>query len=74
MIQSVKTIVRRMIFIIPVLLISMNLSAQDNTAYEKAKSEIQETFGTFPAMFKVFPEHALSGAWDGFKQLNSVRL
>jgi len=60
-----------MIFIIPVLLISMSLSAQDNNAYEEAKSEILEQFGIFPSMFEIFPDHALAGAWETFKQLNS---
>lgn len=68
---SVKSIIRSMIFIIPVFFISITLSAQDNNDYEEAKKEIQETFGTFPSMFKVFPKHALSGAWENFKQLSS---
>ena len=61
---------KKLIFIIPVLLISMTLSAQDDSAYENAKSEIQEQFGAFPSFFEVFPEHALAGAWETFKQLN----
>ena len=69
--RLVKPIIKSMIFIIPVFLITMTLSAQDNTDYEKAKTEIEQTFGTFPSMFKVFPKHALSGAWENFKQLNS---
>jgi len=69
--HTIKNIVRRMIFIIPVLLISMSLSAQDNNAYEEAKSEILEQFGIFPSMFEIFPDHALAGAWETFKQLNS---
>ncbi len=68
--RSIKTIIKGIFILIPVLLLSMTLSAQDD-AYEKAKSEIQETFGTFPSMFQVFPKYALPGAWDGFKQLNS---
>lgn len=69
--RSIQVIIRRMILIIPALLISMTLSAQGNDAYEKATSEIQEHFGTVPSMFKVFPKHALAGAWESFKQLNS---
>ncbi len=67
----IKTIIRRMIFVIPVLLISMTLSAQDNDAYENAKNEIEQTFGSFLSMFEVYPKDALPGAWDNFKQLQS---
>ncbi len=35
------------------------------------KKEITQTFGTFLTMFEVFPEHALAGAWETFKQLQS---
>lgn len=59
-----------MILVIPLVLISITLSAQDDP-YEKAKSEIQETFGTFPSMFRVYPKNGLAGAWEGFKQINS---
>ncbi len=68
--RSVETMMKRIIFIVPVLLITMTLSAQDDSAYETAKNEIQEQFGTFPSFFAVFPEHALAGAWESFKQLN----
>ena len=68
--RSIKTISKRMIFIIPVFLITMTLSAQDNNAYENAKNEIQEQFGTLSSFFEVFPKHALAGAWENFKQLN----
>lgn len=64
-----KKIVKIMIFIIPLFLISINLSAQDTDAYEKAKSEIQEQFGTFPSFFDAYPNHALPGAWELFKEL-----
>jgi AhpD family alkylhydroperoxidase len=67
----IKTIIKRIIFIIPVLLITVALSAQNNEAYENAKKEITQTFGTFLTMFEVFPEHALAGAWETFKQLQS---
>ena len=63
--------IRRLIFILPVLLIPITLSAQTNEAYENAKKEITQTFGTFLTMFEVFPEHALAGAWETFKQLQS---
>ena len=69
--NSIKNITKRMIFIIPVLLIAMTLSAQDNNAYENAKSEIEQQFGTMPSMFEAYPKLALAGAWENFKQLNS---
>lgn len=69
--QSLKSIIKNVIFIIPVFLISFTLSAQENNDYENAKNEIEGTFGIFPTMFKVFPKHALPGAWENFKQLNS---
>lgn len=69
--HSIKNIIKRMTFVIPVLLISVTLSAQNNEAYQNAKKEITQTFGTFLTMFEVFPEHALAGAWETFKQLQS---
>jgi len=58
-----------MIFVLPFIMI-MSLSAQDN-GYEKAKQEIIQEFGTVPSMFDNFPDHALAGAWETFKQLHS---
>ena len=69
--HSIKTITKKMIFVIPVLLIAMTISAQDNDAYENAKNEIEQTFGSFLSMFEVFPKDALPGAWENFKQLQS---
>ena len=69
--NTINIIIKRMIFIIPAFLITMSLSAQDNSSYEKAKSEIEAQFGTMPTMFEVFPDHALAGAWETYKQLNS---
>lgn len=69
--QSIKTTIKRMKLVIPVLLITVALSAQTNDAYENAKKEITQTFGTFLTMFEVFPEHALAGAWETFKQMQS---
>ncbi|MFH6959571.1 carboxymuconolactone decarboxylase family protein [Flavobacterium aquidurense] len=66
-----KTTIKKVCLLITVFLISTTLFAQDNNAYEKAKTEIQEQFGVFPTMFKVYPKHALAGAWENFKQLNS---
>jgi len=68
---SVKSITKSIILIIPVFLISISISAQDISDYEKAKTEIEQTFGMFPSMFKVFPENALYGTWETFKQLSS---
>ncbi len=67
--HQIKSIIKGMIFIISLLLITSNLSAQDTDAYEKAKSEIQEQFGTFPSFFDAYPKHALSTAWELFKTL-----
>ncbi|RLD59551.1 MAG: carboxymuconolactone decarboxylase family protein [Bacteroidetes bacterium] len=67
----IKYIIRRLIFIIPVLLIPITISAQSSDAYETAKKEIEQTFGTFLSMFEAIPVHALPGAWDNFKQLQS---
>ena len=66
-----KYIIRRLFFIIPVLLIPITLSAQNSDAYQHAKEEIVQHFGTFLLMFEAVPEHALPGAWDNFKQLQS---
>jgi len=66
-----KYVIRRLIFIIPVLLIPLTLSAQSSDAYEHAKKEIVQQFGSFLSMFEAFPEQALPGAWENFKQLQS---
>ena len=63
--------IKRLIFTIPVLLIPITLSAQSSDAYENAKNEITLQFGTFLSMFDAIPAHALPGAWDNFKQLQS---
>lgn len=68
--KRIKTAVRRMIIIIPLLFFSFVGFAQDNEAYEKAKKEIEDEFGSFPSMFQVFPDYALAGAWENFKSLN----
>jgi len=69
--QTIKNIIKRVSLLIPVLLITMTLSAQDNDAYETAKNEIEQTFGSFLSMFEGFPKNALPGAWETFKQLQS---
>jgi len=65
----IKSIIKKVIFIIPVLLIAITVSAQNSEAYETAKKEIEQQFGTFLSMFDAIPVHALPGAWDNFKQL-----
>lgn len=67
----INSVIKKMIFIIPVMLIPITLSAQNSDAYENAKNEITQQFGTFLSMFDAIPAHALPGAWDNFKQLQS---
>ena len=69
--QTIKNIIKRVILVIPVLLITMTLSAQDNDAYETAKKEIEQTYGFFFSMFNVIPKDALPGIWENFKQMQS---
>lgn len=54
-----------------ILFLTTTLSAQDVSAYDNAITEIEQQFGTVPTMFKAFPKHALAGAWENFKQLQS---
>ena len=68
--NSTKSNFHKLLFIIPIFLISFNLSAQDNEAYEKAKNEIEQTFGTFLSTFDAYPKHALSTAWENYKNLS----
>lgn len=67
----IKTAIKRTIFIIVLSVFTMALSAQESSgqAFEKAKKEITETFGTFPSFFDAFPKYALPGAWQAFKEL-----
>ena len=67
--NPINTFIKGAIFIIPILLFSMTLSAQDNSDFEKAKQEIKETYGVFPSYFDAYPKHALAGAWENYKQL-----
>ena len=50
---------------------TMPATAQDSPEYKKAIGEIKAEFGSVPMMFEVYPKHALPGAWENFKQLNS---
>lgn len=62
---------RKGFILIPVILLSLNLFSQSENSYENARNEIIEHFGTMPTMFEVYPDFALAGAWENFKQLNS---
>lgn len=65
-----KKTIYKFIFAIPLILISFNLSAQNDEAYLKAKTEIEQTFGSFFSTFKAYPKHALPTAWENYKNLS----
>ena len=67
----IKTLVKRTILIVALSVFTMTLSAQESSeqAFEKAKKEITETFGSYPSFFDAFPKYALPGAWQAFKEL-----
>jgi AhpD family alkylhydroperoxidase len=71
----IKTSFKSTILIVALAVFTMTLSAQESNtqAYEKAKQEITETFGTFPSFFDAFPKHALPGAWQLFKELKGPK-
>ena len=69
--HSFRKIIKRMAFLCSILLITATLSSKNNEAYENAKKEITQTFGSFLTMFEAMPEHALAGSWETFKQLQS---
>jgi len=66
-----KKVIKRTIFIVVLSVFTISLSAQESSgqAFEKAKKEITETFGTFPSFFDAFPKYALPGAWQSYKEL-----
>ncbi len=68
--EMIYSSLKKWSFLVAILLLPAGLFAQD-MSYDDAKKEIEEEFGMFPTMFEVFPEHALSGAWESFKKLNS---
>jgi AhpD family alkylhydroperoxidase len=70
--KIVKITTKRTIIIAVLSVFMMALSAQEDSgqAFEKAKKEITETFGTFPSFFDAFPKYALPGAWQSFKELS----
>ena len=67
----VKTVIKRTIYVFVLSIFIMALSAQESNGqtFEEAKKEITETFGTFPSFFDAFPQFALPGAWQAFKEL-----
>ena len=71
--QLIKKIVKGTILIILLFLFTVNLSAQETDAFEKAKTEIEQTFGTFPSWFAAYPKHALTEAWELYKTLKGPK-
>jgi AhpD family alkylhydroperoxidase len=71
--HSINEIIKRVILFIPILLISVNLTAQDMDSYEKAKAEMEQTFGSVPSWFESYPEHALPAAWELYKTLKGPK-
>ena len=70
--HSIKTLVKGTILIVALSVFTMTLSAAQESseqAFEKAKKEITETFGSYPSFFDAFPKYALPGAWQAFKEL-----
>ena len=71
MINFVKTFIKRSIFVVALAIFTSALFAQESStqAFEKAKQEITETYGSFPSFFDAFPKYALPGTWQSFKEL-----
>ncbi len=69
----VKNGSKKAIISIALAALTIGLSAQETNdqAYNEAKEEIIQTFGSFPSFFDAFPAYALSGAWQSFKELQS---
>ena len=67
----IKAVIKRTIYVFVLSIFIMALSAQESNGqtFEEAKKEITETFGTFPSFFDAFPQFALPGAWQAFKEL-----
>jgi AhpD family alkylhydroperoxidase len=64
--QTIRTVTMTIL----ILAGGIQLTAQTNSAYQKAIKEIEDQFGTVPVMFKVYPEYGLAGAWENFKALS----
>ena len=71
--KLIKKIAKGIILIISLFFITVNLSAQETDAYEKAKTEMEQTFGTFPSWFATYPKHALPEAWELYKTLKGPK-
>ena len=71
--KRIKKIVKGLILIISLFLFAVNVSAQEIDAYKKAKTEIEQTFGTIPSWFAAYPKHALPEAWELFKTLKGPK-
>ena len=54
------------------LLLSFSLSSQtsDSDAIQKAKSEIEATFGFYPTFFEIIPDYQVPGMWAYFNAAN----
>ena len=66
-----KKVSKKAVFIVVLSVFTISLSAQENSekAFETAKKEIIETYGSFPSWYAAFPEYALPGAWQAAKEL-----
>ena len=71
--KLIKKLVKGIILIISVFLLTVNVSAQETEAYEKAKAEMVDTFGTFPSWFAAYPKYALPEAWELYKTLKGPK-
>ena len=71
--QLIKKIGTGIILIISLFLFTLNLSAQETDTYEKAKTEIEQTFGTLPSWFAAYPKYALPEAWELYKTLKGPK-
>jgi AhpD family alkylhydroperoxidase len=72
--------IRNAVLLAAFTIISLQMSAQSPSAgapaaggktYEQTKQEIVSMFGFFPLIFQAYPEYALAGAWENFKELGS---
>ena len=65
--------VRAALLSIALFALTLTISSQGTNvkSYDDAKKEIESTFGFFPLLFKAYPDYALAGAWQNFKELGS---
>jgi len=61
------------ILCVGLLISTTSLSAQETNDYDKAKNEIEQTFGNFPSWFAAYPEYALPEAWELYKSLKGPK-